>query len=137
MIAGVDVPEPRRADALDFAGLQHAQQLRLQPDRHVGDLVEEQRALVCHLEAADAVVARVGERPLHVAEELALGDALGEAAGIHRDERARLAVRQRVHPRGDDFLAGAVFAGDEHCGIRRRDALDRLPHLLHRRANRR
>ena len=119
------------SDALHLAGLQHAQQLGLQPDRHVGDFVEEQRALVCHLETADAVVAGVGEGPLDVAEQLALGDALGEAAGVHGDEGPRSALGQPVHPGGGHFLAGAVLAGDQDRRVRRRDPLDGLADLLH------
>ena len=51
----VDAARARRADALELAGLEHAQQLRLQVQRDVGDLVEEQRAAVGQLEAADAI----------------------------------------------------------------------------------
>ena len=35
---------------------------------------------------------------------------------------------------GDDFLAGAAFAGDQQGGVARRDALDGADNLLHRRA---
>ena len=42
------------ADALDHAVLQEAQQLGLQRQRHVADLVEEQRAAVGDLDLADA-----------------------------------------------------------------------------------
>ena len=53
--ADVHVARARRADALELAGLEHAQQLRLQVERHVGDFVQEQRAAVGELEAADAI----------------------------------------------------------------------------------
>ena len=46
-----------RAEALDAALLQHAQQLDLQRHRHALDLVEEQRAAVGVLELADAPLA--------------------------------------------------------------------------------
>ena len=42
----------RAADALELALLQHAQQLRLQLERQLADLVEEQRAAVGQLELA-------------------------------------------------------------------------------------
>ena len=86
--ADVDVARGRGADALEFAGLEHAQQLRLLAERNVGDLVEEERAAVGEFEATDAVGARVGEGALDVAEELALEGALGERAGVDGDERA-------------------------------------------------
>ena len=85
--ADVDPARARGADALELARLEHAQQLGLQAERHVGDLVEEERAAVGELEAPDAVGLGVGEGALHVAEQLALEDALREPAGVHRHER--------------------------------------------------
>jgi len=70
-IPHVDVARPRRSDALEIAGLEHPQQLRLQVHRDVGDLVEKQGAAVGELEAADAVGLRVGEGAFHMAEQLA------------------------------------------------------------------
>ncbi len=125
----VDVTEPRRADALHLASLQHAQQLGLQPHRHVRDLVEEERAFVGQLEASDAIEACISECALHVAEQLALGDTFREAARVHRHQRLAAPLRERVQPRRDDFFAGAVLAGDEHSGIGRRDPLDGLAHF--------
>ena len=117
----------RRADALELAGLEHAQQLGLLAERDVGDLVEEQRAAVGQLEAADAVALGVGERALHVAEQLALEHALGEAAGVDGDHAAASArARDGVQRPRDDPLAGAVLAGDQHVGVRRPDARDQL-----------
>ena len=54
--------------------------------RDVGDLVEEERALVGHLEAAHAVGLGVGERALDVAEQLALKDAFRQPADVDRDQ---------------------------------------------------
>src|SRR5438093_1570739 len=84
--ADVDVARARRADALEVARFEDAQQLRLQIQRHVGNLVEKQRAAVGQLEAADTVGLRIGERALHVAEELALEHAFRQAAGVDRHE---------------------------------------------------
>ena len=47
----------------------------------------KQRAAVRQLEAADAIGLRVGERALHVPEQLALEHALGQSADVDRDER--------------------------------------------------
>ena len=60
------------ADALEGVLLQDAQELHLEVQRHLADLVEEQRAAVRRLEAAHAVAHRAGERAAHVAEQLAL-----------------------------------------------------------------
>ena len=52
--ADVDVDRVRLADAADLAPLEHAQQLRLQVERELADLVEEQRAAVRGLDQARA-----------------------------------------------------------------------------------
>ena len=52
----VDAARLERADALDLAELEHAQQLRLHRQRQLADLVEEQRAAVGVLEQARLVV---------------------------------------------------------------------------------
>ena len=48
----------RAAEALELVLLQHAQELGLRARAHVADLVEEQRAAVGLLEAADALLDR-------------------------------------------------------------------------------
>ena len=68
----VDTLRPRAAEPLELLLLQHAQQLRLELERNVADLVEEERAAVGELEAADLLRDRAGERAALVAEELAL-----------------------------------------------------------------
>ena len=77
----------RRAYALQFAGLKHAQQLGLLAQRDVGDFVEKERAAVGQFEAADAVGARVGECAFDVAEYFAFEGSLGQAAGVDGYER--------------------------------------------------
>ena len=42
--------------------------------------------------------------------------------------------RMAMNGPGDQLLAGAAFAGDQHRGIGRRDQRDALEHLLHGRA---
>src|SRR5581483_3804552 len=70
--ANIDAPRLRGADALQLSSLQNAQQFGLLAQRHIGDLIEKQRASVGQFEAAYAVRARIGECALHVAEDLAL-----------------------------------------------------------------
>ena len=60
------------ADAGELALLEDAQQLRLQVERHVGDLVQEERAAGRGLELADAALDGAGEGAPLVAEQLAL-----------------------------------------------------------------
>ena len=75
------------ADALERAGLQHAQNFRLRGGRHVADFVEENRAFVALLEFADALVGRAGERAFFVAEQFAFEQLFGNGGAIDGEER--------------------------------------------------
>ena len=66
-----DEPEP-----LELARFDDAQQLRLLAHRNIGNLIEKQRAAIRQLEATHPIDLGVGERALHVAEQLGLEDAL-------------------------------------------------------------
>ncbi len=79
--AHVDLERLRRAEPLELPALQHPQQLRLHLERQLADLVEEERAAVGDLEAAERALDGAGEGALLVAEQLAL------------DERRRAAPR--------------------------------------------
>ena len=57
-------------------------------ERHVADLVEEERAAVRGLELADAPLVGAGERAALVAEELALEELVRDRRAVERDERA-------------------------------------------------
>jgi hypothetical protein len=61
----------------------------------VRDLVEEQRAAVGRLEAADAVGFRIGECAAHVAEHLGLEHAVGDAAHVDLDQRRSARCERR------------------------------------------
>ena len=76
----------RRTDTFQLARLQHAQQFGLLAQRHVGDLVQEERAMVGQFETANAIGPCVGESALHVAEDLTLKGAFGQRAGVHGNE---------------------------------------------------
>ena len=120
------------ADALDGAVLQHTQNLGLRRQRHVADLVEEQRALVALLKLADALRAGPGERALFVAEQLALEQALRDRCAVDRQIRFIVALAVLVNGASNQFLAGAALAGDQRRGIRAGQLADHLEHLLHR-----
>src|SRR2546430_13322350 len=120
-----------RADALELARLEHAQQLRLLRQGQIRNLVEKQRPALGELEPPDAIHLRVGEGPLHVPEQLALEQSVGNPAQVDGDEGPLGPARGGVQPAGDDLLASAVLAQDEHVGVRRADALHQLEHRLH------
>ena len=84
--ADVDLDRPRRSEPLDFAFLQHAQHLGLRLGAHVADFVEEDRAAVGHLELADLLLGRAGERAALVAEELRLDQLFGNRRAVDLHE---------------------------------------------------
>src|SRR5262249_1342397 len=120
------------ANAGELALLQHAQQLRLEGERHVGDLVEEERPTGRGLELADPALDGTRERAALVSEQLALEELVRDGGAVERNERA---VPRGVVVDGlrDELLARPRLALDEHGRLRRRDAPDDLVDLLHRR----
>ena len=119
------------ADALETALLQHAQQLDLHLQRHVADLVQEQRAAFGKLEAADAGRQCAGKCAFFMAEQLAFQKIRGNGAAIHRHERMSRPARQLVNVARHHFLAGAGLAQDQHIGIEGSDLLDEPMHRAH------
>ena len=113
--------EPRATEALELAFLQHAQELRLRGEAHLGHLVEEQHAARRQFDLAGLGLVRAREGAALVAKQLGLEQLLGQRGAIQRDERPVPARRRGMDEPRDDFLAGARFAGNEHGGIRRGD----------------
>ncbi len=77
------------AEAGEGAVLDHAQDLLLEGERHVADLVEEQRAALRLLELARPALVGAGEGAALVAEQLALEQRLRERRAVDGEERAR------------------------------------------------
>ena len=133
-----DDPEVRldrraAADRHELARLQHAQQAGLGLERHVADLVEEQRAALGLLEAADLARVRAGERAALVAEQLALDQLARDRRHVDGDERAAAALAVVVHRARDELLAGAGFAVDHDRQVGAHQPRDDAVDLLHRR----
>ena len=84
--AEVDRDRLVAAEALEAPLLEHAQQLGLRDERHVADLVEEQRAVVGQLEAARLAIVRAGERAFFVAEDFRLEQRVGQRRAVDRLE---------------------------------------------------
>src|SRR5690606_8183734 len=90
---------------------------------NVADFVEEERAAVGELEAAELLGGGAGEGAGLVAEELAFEQRFGQGSAVDRDERAFRALAAGVHgPRGE-FFAGARFAEQQDRRVGWRDAL--------------
>ena len=128
---GLDRRAP--ADRRVLALLQHAQQPRLRLERHVADLVEEQRAALGLLEAALRARLGAGEGALLVAEQLALDQFARDRRHVDRHERALPALAEVVQHARDQLLAGAALAVDHHGQVGLRQAGEDAIDLLHRR----
>ena len=106
-----------RADPLDLAVLQDAQDLRLRARREIRDLIEKDHAAMRDLEQSLSRRHRARERAAFVPEQLALHQALRNRRAVHFDEGRVGALAVRVNAVGDQFLARAAFAGDQHAGV--------------------
>ena len=78
--------DPGAAEPPHRAVLEHPQELGLEIRRHLGDLVEEQRAPVRLLEQPRLVRGGAGERALDVAEQLGLDEVLGQRRAVDLDQ---------------------------------------------------
>src|SRR6185503_18378325 len=119
------------ADGADLLLLEHAQQFALRVDGHFGQLVEEQRAAFSLAEEAFAVLGGTRERAFDGTEQFAFDQFAGQGGAVDLDEGTFVPPAQRMNHVGDDLLAGAAFAGDEHRDVAWRDAFDGLHHGLH------
>src|SRR5437870_1994885 len=117
----VDLDRPRAAYALDLAFLEHSQELDLELGPKRADLVEEEAAPLRQLELSDLPLMGAGERALLVAEELGLDEGLGDGRRTDGDEGPVAPCPLVVDGPGDELLAGAALAGDQHGRRRLRD----------------
>ena len=118
------------ADALEDLFLQDADDLALGFRRHVGDLVEQQGAVVRRLEGPD--LARPGaavHRPFDP-EQLDLHALRRHRRAVQDDEGPGSASRVGMDEAGHHLLAGAGRARDQHPAVGRRHPVDRLPELI-------
>jgi hypothetical protein len=103
--------------------LQEAQQLDLRHRTQFTNLVEKDRAAGRRLDQPFAAALGAGEGAAGVAEQRVGEQRIVEARHVHGDERPGT-TRQLMERAGDELLAGAAFAGDEHRLRRRRHLLD-------------
>ncbi|KAF5032439.1 hypothetical protein DSECCO2_617260 [anaerobic digester metagenome] len=109
------------ADPHDLPVLQHTQQIDLHGQRHLADLVQKQGARVGQFElAGTALAVRAGEGAAGVAEEFALDQFRGDGSAVHGHEGAAGAAAFRVDAAGEQLLARAGLARQQHGGWRAR-----------------
>jgi hypothetical protein len=105
----------------DLSRLQHPQQQHLHLGGGLAHLVQEQGASMGGAE--EAVTLLVGTRvgALARTEELRRGELLGHGAQVDADERPRAAGAGLVNGLGDQLLARARLAADEHRHLQIRE----------------
>ena len=128
--AHVDRDAPSSSQLLDFALLQHAQQLRLQRQRNVADFVEKDRPAFRHLEFSRTRFDPGGDAALD-AEEFRLQQRLRQRGAIDRDERSVFARRVAVNETRHHLFASSRLAANQHAGLRIGDARDEIDDALH------
>jgi hypothetical protein len=109
------------AERLEDALLQGPEELRLEGQRQIPDLVQQQGPLPRPLEPAHAPLVSAGERAPGVAEELGFQQLAGQRSAVHRHERLRRPGGVGVNGAGEDLFAGAGLAGDQHRDRHRGD----------------
>ncbi len=103
------------AQALELAGLQHAQELHLAHQRQVADLVQKQRAAVGFLEAPDAQLLGAGIGAGLGAEQLGFEQLVGQTARRSPCTNGLIfAARVGLDDLREPLLTRAVGSGDEH-----------------------
>ena len=107
----------RRADSLELPVLEDPEQLHLEIGGELADLVEEERAPVGQLEAARLRRRRAGEGALLVAEQLAFDEVRRQGRAVDRDERRASAGARLVDGVGQQLLAGARLAEEQHRAV--------------------
>ena len=111
------------ADGLVGALLQQAQQFDLHGEGQLTNLVEKQRAALCHRHATFASGMGAGERALHVAEQFGFDERFGDGPTIDGDEGMGVARTGVMDESCKDLLAGTSLARHEHGGIAAGEAL--------------
>ena len=129
--AHVDRRRLGRAQPADLAALERAQELDLQRGRHFGDLVQEHRAAAGLLEEPELADRGPREGAPHVAEELGLEQRLRHRAAVDGHERTGCPRARVVHGLGDDLLARAGLAQDQHGRVGWRHPLHEVEDGVH------
>ena len=96
LLGGPDRPDPSR--------LECAQELRLDRERELTDLVQEQRASVRGGEGSLTGPRGARERSAKVTEELALGERFGDRRAVERDERSLRTRAEQVQATCEQVL---------------------------------
>src|SRR5262249_34015812 len=109
---------------------ERTQDLRLEEQRQVADLVEEERAAVRQLELSRLSRRGSREGPFFVTEELGLEQILGNRRAVDGDKRAVGPRAERVQRPGEELLARPALSLEQHRGVGGGGAVKRDRHVL-------
>ncbi len=132
--AHIDLLRLHRANPADLAFLQDPEQTCLCLERQFADLVEKQSATVSGFDQPGAASAGAGEGAFLVPEQFGFDQRFRDGRAVDGNHRGLGAAREVMQSAGDQFLAGARFALDQHVGIGRCDLADLAEQVLHGRA---
>ncbi len=104
-----DQPFVEQVDAI----LEEAEQLRLEREREITDLVQEQRASFCRGDFALGLRDGTREGAAGMTEQLALQQLGTQTRATHRDERSPRPLAPRMDRAGEDALAGPALTADQ------------------------
>ena len=89
--------------------LEHAQQFGLQRERHVSDLVQEDRASIRHLQFALLQSIRAGEGTAFMPEEFVFKQRFRQGDTVDDHQGHGLTQTPLMNRTGEEFLARAAF----------------------------
>src|SRR6516164_4666515 len=127
----IDLDAARPPYPLKCLLLQDAHDLALGFERHIADLVEEQRAAMSTLEGTD--LARRPIAPKFGPEQLDLEPVRPHRRAVDRHKGTLRTPRVQMQQPPDDFLSGTGRSRDQDPTARRRYSLNLLPKLVGRR----
>src|SRR5207302_640768 len=125
----------RAAEARESALAEQAEEPGLGGAAQLSHFVEEERAAASELQAAALARRRAREGTLLVTEDLRLDHPVGHCTDAHLDEGLLRPRRVGVDGAGDELLARAGLAADEHRGAGRGNPRDPFACLSHLRAD--
>ena len=119
-----------RAQALQLAALQYAQQFGLHRQWQFTDFVEEQCAAIGELELAAALAMGAGEGSAYMAEQFAFHQGVRQGGAVEADQRLVSAVAGLVQGLGHQLLADAGLTGYQYGQVTATDQADFLDQAL-------
>src|SRR5215470_3561946 len=124
--ADVDALRPRFAERQNLLQFQKPEKFRLHVDRQVADFVEEQRSTGGGSHEAWLVGHGACKAAAAMSEQLAVSELASRGRAVVGEEHRRVAMRADVNRAGDELLARAALAGDQHRQVVALQALNLL-----------